>query len=116
MIRRPPRSTRTYTLFPYTPLFRSRLLAARQGLDRAVGLAGEADQVQELRHPGGDLSRGKPLHPQPEADVARDVTMREQGVVLEPQAHPALVRLRSEERRGGTECVSTCRSRWTPYP
>src|SRR3546814_9593141 len=23
MIRRPPRSTRTYTLFPYTPLFRS---------------------------------------------------------------------------------------------
>src|SRR3546814_12799208 len=26
MIRRPPRSTRTDTLFPYTPLFRSRLL------------------------------------------------------------------------------------------
>src|SRR3546814_12550255 len=24
MIRHPPRSTRTYTLFPYTPLFRSR--------------------------------------------------------------------------------------------
>src|SRR3546814_4922002 len=23
--------------------------------------------------------------------------------------------LRSEERRGGTECVSTCRSRWSPY-
>src|SRR3546814_2277066 len=23
---------------------------------------------------------------------------------------------RSEERRGGTECVSTCRSRWSPYP
>src|SRR3546814_17952439 len=23
--------------------------------------------------------------------------------------------LRSEERRGGKECVSTCRSRWTPY-
>src|SRR3546814_2667597 len=28
MIRRPPRSTRTYTLFPYTTLFRSCLLAA----------------------------------------------------------------------------------------
>src|SRR3546814_11757249 len=27
MIRRPPRSTRTDTLFPYTPLFRSRVLA-----------------------------------------------------------------------------------------
>src|SRR3546814_21201416 len=23
--------------------------------------------------------------------------------------------MRSEERRGGTECVSTCRSRWSPY-
>src|SRR3546814_20505122 len=22
---------------------------------------------------------------------------------------------RSEERRGGTECVRTCRSRWSPY-
>src|SRR3546814_8619488 len=24
--------------------------------------------------------------------------------------------VRSEERRVGTECVSTCRSRWSPYP
>src|SRR3546814_11388936 len=24
--------------------------------------------------------------------------------------------VRSEERRVGTECVSTCRSRWPPYP
>src|SRR3546814_8195565 len=32
MIRRPPRSTRTYTLFPYTTLFRSALL---RGLDAA---------------------------------------------------------------------------------
>src|SRR3546814_7297622 len=32
MIRRPPRSTRTDTLFPYTPLFRS----ARRGLQRLV--------------------------------------------------------------------------------
>src|SRR3546814_14167017 len=26
-----------------------------------------------------------------------------------------LVRFRSEERRVGKECVSTCRSRWSPY-
>src|SRR3546814_12656892 len=26
-----------------------------------------------------------------------------------------LVRVRSEERRVGKECVSTCRSRWSPY-
>src|SRR3546814_18551609 len=27
----------------------------------------------------------------------------------------ALLHLRSEERRVGKECVSTCRSRWSPY-
>src|SRR3546814_20000575 len=27
-----------------------------------------------------------------------------------------LVNSRSEERRVGKECVSTCRSRWSPYP
>src|SRR3546814_16420034 len=26
------------------------------------------------------------------------------------------MRFRSEERRVGKECVSTCRSRWSPYP
>src|SRR3546814_9693410 len=28
----------------------------------------------------------------------------------------AAQRYRSEERRVGKECVSTCRSRWSPYP
>src|SRR3546814_15593187 len=28
---------------------------------------------------------------------------------------PAIGRNRSEERRVGKECVSTCRSRWSPY-
>src|SRR3546814_14769656 len=28
---------------------------------------------------------------------------------------PALTIIRSEERRVGKECVSTCRSRWSPY-
>src|SRR3546814_17553020 len=34
MIRRPPRSTRTDTLFPYTTLFRSRRCANGMGTDR----------------------------------------------------------------------------------
>src|SRR3546814_14926327 len=29
--------------------------------------------------------------------------------------HVLISRLRSEERRVGKECVSTCRSRWSPY-
>src|SRR3546814_16773304 len=35
MIRRPPRSTRTYTLFPYTTLFRSLLRELRERVDHA---------------------------------------------------------------------------------
>src|SRR3546814_12315414 len=38
MIRRPPRSTRTDTLFPYTTLFRSQSATRRCSVDSAVGL------------------------------------------------------------------------------
>src|SRR3546814_15256186 len=43
-------------------------------------------------------------------------------VLVEPDLHGPVLgegvhlpRLRSEERRVGKECVSTCRSRWSPY-
>src|SRR3546814_18791603 len=39
MIRRPPRSTRTDTLFPYTTLFRSAMAAAVSGLGWSALLA-----------------------------------------------------------------------------
>src|SRR3546814_10542712 len=39
MLRRPPRSTRTYTLFPYTTLFRS--------VQRVVGDGGDRTQIGE---------------------------------------------------------------------
>src|SRR3546814_6102422 len=45
MIRRPPRSTRTDTLFPYTTLFRS---AVHAGVDAEVA---EAALVLQLGHP-----------------------------------------------------------------
>src|SRR3546814_14593461 len=50
MIRRPPRSTRTDTLFPYTTLFRSAVLRV-EGLRRIDGvghLLGVADQEARL--------------------------------------------------------------------
>src|SRR3546814_1799254 len=61
MLRRPPRSTRTYTLFPYTTLFRSPLRhdlsaqlcpAERQGPPGAHrrGGAGGAFRLRRLRH------------------------------------------------------------------
>src|SRR3546814_13393933 len=37
-----------------------------------------------------------------------------EGEPVETNAHPFRME-RSEERRVGKECVSTCRSRWSPY-
>src|SRR3546814_1913861 len=34
---------------------------------------------------------------------------------LAPKAWAVRITARSEERRVGKECVSTCRSRWSPY-
>src|SRR3546814_6373222 len=48
MRRRPPRSTRTDTLFPYTTLFRSMTLSADRVSD-GVGLTDRASQVLDKR-------------------------------------------------------------------
>src|SRR3546814_15538390 len=51
MIRRPPRSTRTDTLFPYTTLFRSvRALRADAGMRSALGLGHCADALGDRTH------------------------------------------------------------------
>src|SRR3546814_11590001 len=47
--------------------------------------------------------RGRTLVTSPRADIVQ-ISYRD--------VHPER---RSEERRVGNECVSTCRSRWTPY-
>src|SRR3546814_13344064 len=132
MIRRPPRSTRTDTLFPYTTLFRS------TGFDQqgrsCTGQEGGAatlrrrpstfptqtmtdiefinDWPQHLRRVSsvdpsnilavalfGSRARGDSS---PDSDI--DLLM----------ITPTRLR-RSDERRVGNECVSTCRSRCSPY-
>src|SRR3546814_12173607 len=55
MIRRPPRSTRTATLCPYTTRFRSLLAARRE--QRAE--AGPGDQLLRRRYNGGGVAGGK---------------------------------------------------------
>src|SRR3546814_5202295 len=47
MIRRPPRSTRTDTLFPYTTLFRSSSAATRGAMFLAVVVAGEGEECRQ---------------------------------------------------------------------
>src|SRR3546814_3021648 len=61
MIRRPPRCTRTYTLFPYTSLFRSHGILHLRQRDHAAGEIGDlvlaAGELGELR-PGGHFEPG----------------------------------------------------------
>src|SRR3546814_18945694 len=48
-------------------------------------------------------------------DTGRFDPTRERIAVSHLSAMFGLVEVRSEERRVGKECVSTCRSRWSPY-
>src|SRR3546814_19068810 len=68
MIRRPPRSTRTDTLFPYTTLFRSR----RQHLLGQLGGERAAPAHQRIDHRlGRARERGKGGARVAEADIRR---------------------------------------------
>src|SRR3546814_14973481 len=105
MIRRPPRSTRTDTLFPYTTLFRSfvaclweleRASAAVVGSAGTRGLSGQchrpAQRAADRRGGGGGAADG-----------------RRSGVAAACRGH---LRRRTEERRVGKEWVRKCSSRW----
>src|SRR3546814_14028133 len=59
MIRRPPRSTRTDTLFPYTTLFRSGVTAFRPG-DRVIGLVPWGALAEKLVVPESSCIRINP--------------------------------------------------------
>src|SRR3546814_3680559 len=59
MIRRPPRSTRTDTLFPYTTLFRSRAgLAADQVSKRGGEIIGKHREIDALQAAAAFLQWG----------------------------------------------------------
>src|SRR3546814_17432460 len=108
MIRRPPRSTRTDTLFPYTTLFRS--LSGR-----LEGRPGPATAGADARAVVFTGTAPPPDGPAPWSlrRVAAEVDGRPVDDLRLELQHPGF---RSEERRVGKECVSTCRSRWSPYP
>src|SRR3546814_16453507 len=107
MIRRPPRSTRTDTLFPYTTLFRSGSLYDDGAFDTPNGLSYSFILgAVALRTAGLGIG----IDP-----ITRDL----QGVIQPVDPYGGLqqisdLRTRSEERRVGKEWVSTCRYRWKP--
>src|SRR3546814_12728750 len=109
MIRRPPRSTRTDTLFPYTTLFRSDSWTPCWG-----------DGVRDLPPPHS-LGYVRAIRQVTRPSISMISAL---GLLKERRFLPLFVtqflgafndNFRSEERRVGKECVSTCRSRWSPY-
>src|SRR3546814_16789785 len=107
MIRPPPRSTRTDTLFPYTTLFRSTAppkpdqnSTGRHRINGAAGPKWQYDAWSLVHSVLEALARlelrllgCRDLNPLPRAGLAP----------------------RSDERRGGKECVSTCKFRGSPF-
>src|SRR3546814_13942418 len=126
MIRRPPRSTRTDTLFPYTTLFRSiaRCRTLRQPTGSRSKSANSSRQPEtrgtllmahEALLAALDQRRESARRMGGEAKLAK---RRERGQLNAEERLAALVDqgsfLRSEERRFGKACVRKCRSRWWP--
>src|SRR3546814_17394634 len=122
MLRRPPRSTRTYTLFPYTTLFRSQAEHAhgRSQEWESAHSTGNENQSHSPVAPGprrrGPLIMSTPL---PGSARVTDALLTERkGAVARlrlhrPELHnafdAALIAAlpRSEARRGGNDGVST---------
>src|SRR3546814_12732975 len=111
MIRLPPRSTRTDTLFPYTTLFRSPcgrtttspyrlIMPNKKSTDCPVCGRTQAPEFRPFCSKG---CRDRDL-----------LNWLGEGYKVPGPAVPNASE-RSEERRVGKECVSTCRSRWSPY-
>src|SRR3546814_13601939 len=112
MIRRPPRSTRTDTLFPYTTLFRSHALELYfEGfaiVARAVAdVAGDVDVRQEVHF---DLQHAVALTGF--AAAALHIEAEAAGLVSAGLAFGKAGAPSSAERRVGNEGVCTCRYRW----
>src|SRR3546814_15631199 len=114
MIRRPPRPTRTDTLFPYTTLFRSSDRCGPCPHPPAC-----ADSICRSRRtaPPTVRHRGSPAAPPKRGAGALFHPFRQLGRDFVGRAFVGVggwIVDRSEERRVGKECVSTCRSRWSP--
>src|SRR3546814_13437129 len=116
MIRRPPRSTRTDTLFPYTTLFRSGAPALRvlreQPVQDGSPYIFPSDGGQS-HFVAADGVLGRICHGLGWTDVTAHTLRHTFGSIAGELGYSELTR--SEERRVGKEGVSTCESRWSPY-
>src|SRR3546814_20960632 len=114
MIRRPPRSTRTDTLFPYTTLFRSRDPLVEGGPMRHAAAVDIMRQMIDDLQPRADGMAVDPLLIDEVDVVDRQIVAPLISFIAVDQIDDRPADARSEERRVGKECDSTCRSRWSP--
>src|SRR3546814_12091071 len=139
MILRPPRSMRAATLFPYTTLIRATAPIGHNNPPEPTPYEAILTDVQDLSEPAQGFLDGDPTNDQATADmVAKLIDEARKGQkaaedLRKEEAKPfddgkkavqakwtpitdeKKGKYRSEERRVGKECVSTCRSRWSPY-
>src|SRR3546814_11665885 len=123
MIRRPPISTRTDTLFPYTTLFRSYQGGDEKSSEGArigqrsgrfcfpviFSCASSNDSLEISASTNISISLGGFLR------RAFSSQAPEWACIFILLGRGSEDETRSEERRVGKECVRTCRSRWSPY-
>src|SRR3546814_11066439 len=133
MIRRPPRSTRTDTLFPYTTLFRSISSVGRAGADQvdraAHGILAEQGALRTAQHLDAfqieDIGGAARVPPQIDVvDEHRDRQFEAAAVDMTAAAEAidisvgcvefVIGQARMDDRRYGKEWVSTCGYRWSP--
>src|SRR3546814_20686566 len=121
MRRRPPRSTRTDTLFPYTTLFRSagdqRCRLRQVGDARTKSIHARLRTLvfaEEVRAVDQNSIHAALRVIETTQIVAFDAIAVAETLSLLLSYEIAFLDQRSEERRVGKECVSTCRSRWSP--
>src|SRR3546814_11680844 len=112
MIRQPPRSTRTDTRFPYTTLFRADVHRYTKGVPRLINIVCDrallGAYAQNARRISPEIVRKAAIEAVGQLPEEFDPHARRRWRLIE-------IGWRSEERRVGKECVSTCRSRWSPY-
>src|SRR3546814_13854407 len=124
MIRRPPRSTRTDTLFPYTTLFRSateaavsigqiyRLFDNKDDVIIALVEENTKARIAEMHGIFGAVEQGKQsVFDAIKAIASISIVKSDGGMSFEILAE-ACRNPRSGERRVGKGWVSTCRNRW----
>src|SRR3546814_11855524 len=110
-------STRTDTLFPYPTRFRSREEYGEAKKFRAFAKVAPLDDPAAIF--GGYRMTvekdGMAVDDRIVHIIERDEKARRLSLFANYLLFPGGLEVRSEERRVGKECVSTCSSRWSPY-